>query len=67
MAHSNMIGFEGDYACHAVSHIFTELFGLSHGEALAILMPAWCCMMSSREPEFMKKFFSHVWHAEGRG
>lgn len=65
MAHSNMIGFEGDYACHAVSHIFTELFGLSHGEALAILMPAWCCMMSSREPEFMKKFFSHVWHAEG--
>ncbi|MEI3280340.1 MAG: hypothetical protein V8R46_06115 [Eubacterium ramulus] len=27
MAHSNMIGFEGDYACHAVSHIFTELFG----------------------------------------
>lgn len=65
MAHSNLIGFEGDYACHAVSHIFTELFGLSHGAALAILMPAWCRMMCGADPEFMSKFFRHVWNATG--
>lgn len=65
MAHSDMIGKEGDYACHALSHIFTETFGLSHGAALAILMPAWCQLMGQMEPEGTEKIFRNVWGADG--
>lgn len=64
MAHSDMIGAEGDFACHALSHIFTEEFGLSHGSALAILMPAWCQYMSTVEPAFVRKFLCNVWGVE---
>lgn len=66
MAHSDMIGKEGDYACHALSHVFTETFGLAHGAALAILMPAWCQMMGQIEPEDTEKIFRNVWGADGR-
>lgn len=31
VAHSNMLGFEGDFACHALSHVFTTELGLPHG------------------------------------
>ena len=51
VAHSNMLGFEGDFACHALSHVFTTELGLPHGAALGILMTAWCKYMLTDETE----------------
>lgn len=28
VAHSDMLGFEGDFACHAISHVLTTALGL---------------------------------------
>lgn len=67
MAHSDMIGFEGVYACHAMSHILTGEFGLSHGAGLAILMPAWCKYMLAYEPKEMARFAVQVWAVEPDG
>ena len=45
MAHSDMIGAGGVFVCHEISHILTEEYGIPHGLALGILMPAWCKYM----------------------
>ena len=64
VAHSNMLGFEGDFACHALSHVLTGQFGLSHGTALGILMVAWCKFMLTVEPMAIARFAALVWQAE---
>jgi len=61
VAHSNMIGFHGDYACHALSHVLTACFGISHGMGLGMLMPAWCRYMLQIQPEGIRKLFEAVW------
>ena len=61
VAHSNMLGFEGDFACHALSHVLTTQFGISHGTALGILMVAWCKFMLAEEEETIAKFAIQVW------
>lgn len=61
MAHSDMIGFDGVYACHAMSHILTREFGLSHGSGLAMLMPAWCRYMADLHPQELAGFAKDVW------
>ena len=61
VAHSNMLGFEGDFACHALSHVFTTYLGLPHGVALGILMTAWCKFMLTDEPEAIAAFSTLVW------
>lgn len=68
MAHSDMIGFDGVFACHAMSHVLTHHYGLSHGQGLAMLMVAWCKYMLAYEAKEMAKFAEDVWKvpAEGR-
>lgn len=61
MAHSDMIGFDGVYACHAMSHILTGEYGLSHGGGLAMLMPAWCRYMVDFCQEEIAGFAKDVW------
>lgn len=61
VAHSDMLGPEGDFACHALSHVLTLEFGLPHGAALGILMVAWCKYMLGPEPEAIAKFSVRVW------
>lgn len=61
VAHSNMLGFEGDFACHALSHVFTTELGLPHGAALGILMTAWCKYMLTDETEAIADFCTLVW------
>ena len=67
MAHSDMIGFDGVYACHAMSHILTREFGLAHGGGLAMLMPAWCRYMAELCPEEIAYFARDVWEADVSG
>lgn len=61
VAHSNMLGFEGDFACHALSHVFTTELGLPHGAALGILMTAWCKYILTDETEAIADFCTLVW------
>ena len=62
MAHSDMIGTEGVFACHEMSHILTEEYGLPHGLALGILMPAWCKYMLLNHPQEIAVFSKEVWN-----
>lgn len=64
MAHSDMIGKEGVYVCHAMSHILTASFGMAHGMALAVLMPAWCKYVMIKHPEDIASFAKNVWGVE---
>lgn len=61
VAHSDMLGFEGDFACHALSHTLTTELGLPHGVALGILMTAWCKYMLTDETQAIADFSTLVW------
>ena len=61
MAHNDMLGAGGVFACHEMSHVVTEVYGLAHGAALAILMPAWCKYMLVRRPDVFAEFARNVW------
>lgn len=67
MAHSDMIGTEGVYACHQMSHVLTQAYHLSHGEALAILMPAWCKYMLPKHCCEFATFAKQVWQVPDLG
>lgn len=64
-AHNDMLGPGGDFACHEISHVITEKYGIAHGSALAMILPAWCSQMSKKKPERFYPFFQKVWHIEG--
>ncbi|NCB62577.1 MAG: iron-containing alcohol dehydrogenase [Clostridia bacterium] len=67
LAHSNVIGQEGDFACHALSHVLTAELGMVHGAALGVLMIAWCKYMLATEEEAVAKFAAHVWRVPDGG
>ena len=67
MAHSDMIGAEGVFACHEMSHILTEEYDLSHGLALGILMPAWCKYILLDHAEKIAAFSQEVWDVPAEG
>ena len=64
VAHSNMLGPGGDFACHGLSHMLTEAFGISHGGGLAMLIPAWCRVMYHHDPKRFQSFFLGVFGTE---
>lgn len=59
-AHSDMLGPGGDFACHTMSHILTKEYGLAHGAALAMLIPAWCREMFPKNGERFAEFYRQV-------
>lgn len=61
MAHSDMIGAEGVFACHEMSHVLTEEYGIAHGAALAVLMPAWCKYWMVGHTAEIAAFAADVW------
>lgn len=65
VAHNDMLGPGGDFACHEMSHYITETFGVSHGAALAMILPAWCEHVSHKAPERFADFFSQVFSIKG--
>lgn len=60
IAHNDMLGPGGDFACHEMSHVVTEHFGLAHGAALALLIPQWCDYVKYENPRRMAAFFRSV-------
>lgn len=65
VAHNDMLGPGGDFACHEISHAVTSLYGVPHGAALAMIIPAWCRYMWTKNPQRFEQFFRSVWRAEG--
>ena len=65
VAHSDMLGKDGVYVCHAMSHILTAAFGMAHGMALGVLMPAWCKYVMIRHPQDIAGFARNVWGVDG--
>lgn len=65
VAHNDMLGPGGDFACHEISHVITEQFGVAHGAALAMIIPAWCRLMWKEAPERFERFFRVIWDADG--
>lgn len=65
VAHNDMLGPGGDFACHEISHVITEKFGVAHGAALAMIIPAWCRLMWKEAPARFERFFRVIWDADG--
>lgn len=62
VAHNNMLGPGGDFTSHELSHILTAEYGLPHGAALAIIMPAWCNYVLERHENKFTEFAKNVWN-----
>ena len=67
VAHSNILGPGGDFACHALAHPLTIQYQIPHGAALALIMPAWSRIMSLRAPDPFCAFSRNVWDADTAG
>lgn len=63
VAHSNMLGPGGDFACHGLAHALTVRYEIPHGAALALVMPAWSMYMQKNFVEKFDDFARNVWNA----
>lgn len=61
VAHSNMLGPGGDFACHGLAHVLTVEFGIPHGAALALIMPAWSSYAYPHASKRFDQFAATVW------
>lgn len=64
-AHSNILGPGGDFACHALAHVLTVRYQIPHGEALALIMPAWCRYVIEHNLDAFETFATEVWNVSG--
>ncbi|MBF4694720.1 iron-containing alcohol dehydrogenase [Fusibacter ferrireducens] len=64
VAHSNMLGPGGDFACHQLAHALTVAYNIPHGGALALVMPAWCQHVSHKHELRFKCFFERVFNTD---
>lgn len=64
VAHNDMLGPGGDFACHQISHTLTEAYGVSHGGALAMIIPSWCEHLQEENPQRFLEFYHRIWGVE---
>lgn len=64
VAHSNMLGPGGDFACHQLAHALTIAYKIPHGGALALVMPAWCQYVYPKHEMRFKRFFQRVFNTD---
>lgn len=65
VAHNDTLGPGGDFACHEISHAVTEAFGHAHGEALALVVPAWMEVYMGEATERFATFAEMVFDVKG--
>lgn len=53
LAHNGVCGTGRieDWACHAIEHELSALYGVTHGAGLAVVNPAWMIFMAHHSPE----------------
>lgn len=56
-------GVPQDWASHAIGHQLTALYGLDHGQSLAVVLPALLRERASQKQEKLTQFAERVWRS----
>ncbi|HHQ4773024.1 iron-containing alcohol dehydrogenase [Aeromonas sp. 600584] len=56
-------GVPQDWASHAIGHQLTALYGLDHGQSLAVVLPALLRERAAQKQEKLAQFAERVWHS----
>ncbi len=60
-------GVPQDWSTHAIGHELTALYGLSHAESLAVVMPHLFWHQREKKAEKLVQYAQRVWGLEGKG
>jgi NADP-dependent alcohol dehydrogenase len=55
-------GMQPDFAAHRISHVFTALYQLSHGQSMALLLPATLSALKEMKRTKLIRYAHYVWH-----
>jgi NADP-dependent alcohol dehydrogenase len=58
------VGVPQDWATHMIGHELTALFGIDHGQSLAIVLPALLEARRDQKREKLLQYAERVWHIE---
>jgi alcohol dehydrogenase len=66
MAHNNSLelGREPDWASHRIEHEISGQYGITHGEGMAIVFPAWMQYVSQFHPAIFVKYGARVFNLD---
>ena len=56
-------GVPQDWASHAIGHQLTALYGLGHGQSLAVVLPSLLRERASQKQDKLAQFAERVWHS----
>lgn len=56
-------GVPQDWASHAIGHQLTALYGLDHGQSLAVVLPSLLRERTSQKQDKLAQFAERVWHS----
>lgn len=56
-------GVPQDWASHAIGHQLTALYGLDHGQSLAVVLPSLLRERASQKQDKLTQFAERVWHS----
>ncbi|WP_429101131.1 iron-containing alcohol dehydrogenase [Aeromonas veronii] len=56
-------GVPQDWASHAIGHQLTALYGLDHGQSLAVVLPSLLRERASQKQDKLAQFAARVWHS----
>ncbi|WP_429051662.1 iron-containing alcohol dehydrogenase [Aeromonas veronii] len=56
-------GVPQDWASHAIGHQLTALYGLDHGQSLAVVLPSLLRERASQKQDKLAQFAERVWHS----
>lgn len=59
------LGVPSDWATHKVGHELTALYGLDHGQSLAVILPGMMEVMRKEKHEKLIRYAKNVWKIEG--
>jgi len=66
VAHNDLLGTGrvGDWCSHDIEHELSGIYDISHGEGLAIVIPAWMKYVYKNDIERFAQFAERVWSVE---
>ena len=66
IAHNNLLdtGRVGDWGSHRIEHELSAQYGLTHGEGMAIVFPAWIRYVASIKPDKLSQLAVRVFGAD---
>ena len=56
-------GVPQDWASHAIGHQLTALYGLDHGQSLAVVLPSLLRERANQKQDKLAQFAERVWHS----